>query len=108
MTRPIAIPATGEPKWIANCHCESCRRATGAPLTTYAGFRAERFAYVSGEPVRFQTGSEPMGRWFDVYALRVGRAAERRVAILFTDISAEKAAHPDRRTRVIPGGIPAT
>jgi hypothetical protein len=47
--------ATGAPKWIANCHCASCRRATGAPLTTYAGFATERFSLVAGAPERFQS-----------------------------------------------------
>jgi hypothetical protein len=51
----VRYRATGAPKWIANCHCASCRRSTGAPLTTYAGFPAARFAYVSGEPVRFRS-----------------------------------------------------
>jgi hypothetical protein len=49
----VRSAADGEPKWIANCHCESCRRAVGAPLTTYAGFPAERFAWTAGAPVRF-------------------------------------------------------
>ncbi|MBX9623456.1 MAG: PAS domain-containing protein [Gemmataceae bacterium] len=31
-----------------------------------------------------------MGRWFDVYAFRVGPADARRVAVLFTDITARK------------------
>ena len=51
----VRYRATGAPEWIANCHCDSCRRATGAPVTTYAGFPAERFAYVAGEPVRFHS-----------------------------------------------------
>ena len=51
----VRYRATGAPKWIANCHCDSCRRATGAPVTTYAGFPAERFAYVAGEPARFHS-----------------------------------------------------
>jgi len=47
---------------------------------------------LSGEPVRFESGSEAMGRWFDVYATRIGAAASLRVALLFSDISARKAA----------------
>jgi PAS domain S-box-containing protein len=50
----------------------------------------------TGDPVRFQNGSEPMGRWFDVYAFRVGPAEERRVAILFTDVTAAHAAARER------------
>jgi hypothetical protein len=51
----VGYRTTGAPKWIANCHCGSCRRATGAPLATYAGYPAERCAYVAGEPVRFHS-----------------------------------------------------
>jgi hypothetical protein len=49
----VRYAAAGTPRWIANCHCASCRRATGAPFATYAGFAAERFAWRSGAPVRF-------------------------------------------------------
>ena len=46
----------------------------------------------TGDPVRFEQGSDAMGRWFDVHALRVGDPALRRVAILFNDISARRGA----------------
>ena len=46
----------------------------------------------TGEPVRFENGSEAMGRWFDVHALRIGEPEEHRVAILFNDITARKTA----------------
>ena len=49
----VRYRAAGAPMWIANCHCESCRRATGAPMASYAGFAAERFAYTVGAPARF-------------------------------------------------------
>jgi len=49
----IRYRAAGEPLWVAHCHCESCRRATGAPLTTYAGFVAQDFAWTAGAPVTF-------------------------------------------------------
>ena len=44
----------------------------------------------TGEPVKFEDRSDSMGRWFDVYAFRVGRPEERKVAILFKDITAAK------------------
>jgi PAS domain S-box-containing protein len=44
----------------------------------------------TGEAARFENGSEAMGRWFDVYATRIGGNASRRVALLFSDISARK------------------
>jgi PAS domain S-box-containing protein len=51
---------------------------------------------LTGEASRFQNGSEAMGRWFDVYAFRVGSPAHRRVAILFTDITAARDAARER------------
>ena len=47
----------------------------------------------AGEPQRFvQEARYAEHRWFDVYAFRVGRPEERKVAILFKDISARKRA----------------
>ena len=42
---------------------------------------------LTGEAKRFDNHDPAMGRWFDVYALRVGDANDRRVAILFNNIS---------------------
>ena len=58
----------------------------------------ERYGRVAatGEPTRFQSGSEVMGRWFDVFAFRVGAPEGRRVALLFTDVSAQRAAARER------------
>jgi PAS domain S-box-containing protein len=50
----------------------------------------------TGESMRFEMGSTAMGRWFDVYALRVGEPHERRVALLFDDVSARKRADAER------------
>jgi PAS domain-containing protein len=45
---------------------------------------------LTGEPLRFERGSEHLGRWFDVYAFRVGEPSEARVAILLNDISTRR------------------
>jgi PAS domain S-box-containing protein len=47
----------------------------------------------TGEPERF-VGAAPSvgGRWFEVFAFRVGAPQQRQVAILFTDITARRAA----------------
>ncbi|MDN4036430.1 PAS domain S-box protein [Massilia sp. YIM B02443] len=44
------------------------------------------------EPVRFTEHSAAMGYWWDVYATPIGKPEERRIAILFTDITARRAA----------------
>ena len=48
---------------------------------------------VTGEPARFEGRAEALnGRWYEVYALRVGEPEQRRVAILFNDVTGRKAA----------------
>ncbi len=49
----------------------------------------------TGEPERFEEGSEAMGRFFDVYACRFGGPGSRRVALQFKDITARKQAEQD-------------
>jgi PAS domain S-box-containing protein len=50
----------------------------------------------TGESVHFQNGADPMGRWFDVHAFRIGAPEERQVALLFTDVTAARAAERER------------
>jgi PAS domain S-box-containing protein len=46
---------------------------------------------LTGESVRFVDEAQALdGRWFDVYAFRLGAPELRRVAILFTDITARR------------------
>ncbi len=46
---------------------------------------------LTGEPIRFVNEAKAMdGRWFDVYACRVGEPEHRRVAIIFNDITARR------------------
>ncbi|MES2465577.1 MAG: PAS domain S-box protein, partial [Armatimonadota bacterium] len=45
---------------------------------------------LTGEAVRLEDRAEAMGRWFDVYAFRVGAPGEHQVAVFFTDITARK------------------
>jgi PAS domain S-box-containing protein len=51
----------------------------------------------TGEPVRFEQESRPMGRWFDVYATRMGGPGSAKVALLFNDITDRKRAQEDLR-----------
>lgn len=45
---------------------------------------------LTGVPVRFENYAPAMNRWFDVYAQRVGAVHERKVALLFNNITTRK------------------
>lgn len=45
---------------------------------------------LTGEPKRFVEGSKAMGRWFEVFAFKIGDESSRQVAVLFTDITQRK------------------
>ena len=47
---------------------------------------------LTGEPRRFENPTRALGRFFEVYAFRVGRPEQRHVAILFNDITERKRA----------------
>ena len=51
----LAYEFKGEPGWVAHCHCDSCRRHTSSPLTTFLGVKKGDFRYVKGEPARFES-----------------------------------------------------
>jgi PAS domain-containing protein len=51
---------------------------------------------LTGEPTRLEQGSDAMGRWFDAFAFRVGRPEARHVAVLFSDVTAPRAAERER------------
>lgn len=51
---------------------------------------------LTGEPMRFTSHSPSMGRWFEVYAFRIGAPEELRVALLFNDVSHRVEAEQER------------
>jgi signal transduction histidine kinase len=51
---------------------------------------------ITGEPVRVEAPTASNGRWYDVYAFRIGRPDERRIAVLFNDVTAARTASVER------------
>ena len=43
----------GAPNWQVHCHCESCRRATAAPFTSFLGVPRDRFRWTAEAPATF-------------------------------------------------------
>lgn len=45
----------GAPVWIGYCHCESCRRATGAAAATHVGANLSDIEFVTGKLKLFES-----------------------------------------------------
>jgi hypothetical protein len=56
MCGAVRYEARGEPFSVAHCHCHSCRKHTGAPMVTLAGYKKEQVSF-SGEERRFYESS---------------------------------------------------
>lgn len=41
----VRFEAHGAPKFVANCHCQACRRATAAAFSTWVGFASEHISW---------------------------------------------------------------
>jgi len=51
----IRYRAAGKPTNESHCHCEICRRASGAAFVSWATFRTADFAFIKGRPARFDS-----------------------------------------------------
>ncbi|MBK6286731.1 MAG: GFA family protein [Gammaproteobacteria bacterium] len=48
----LRFRAEGDPRWVAYCHCASCRRHTASPVACFVNFRLEQLRF-SGERAQF-------------------------------------------------------
>lgn len=44
----IRFRTTGRPIWLSYCHCRDCRKASGAPITAFVGFRKDQVDTLKG------------------------------------------------------------
>jgi hypothetical protein len=54
----VRYRAWGKAYGITHCHCQTCRRASGAPFVTWAGFDADKFSFTRGEPNRYASSMQ--------------------------------------------------
>ena len=45
----------GKPNWVAYCHCESCRRNTSSPTTTFIGVGRDNYRFTKGETAFYES-----------------------------------------------------
>jgi hypothetical protein len=53
----IRYRAQGKAYGITHCHCKTCRRASGAPFVTWAGFDTGKFVFTQGHPASYASSS---------------------------------------------------
>ncbi len=63
MCRAVRYQCNGEPLTVAYCHCQDCRRHTGAPAVVWIVYDAEQVQYTTGTP-KIHESSPGVGRAF--------------------------------------------
>lgn len=53
----VRFGTTGAPKFVSNCHCVSCRKATGAAFSTWVGFDDNNVHWLTGEPAYYASSN---------------------------------------------------
>jgi len=56
----VRFVATGQPESVVWCHCESCRKHSGAPVSVFVAFKRDAYVVNEGQITKFN--SSP-GRW---------------------------------------------
>lgn len=51
----ISFEIDGTSDWVGHCHCESCRRASGSVMTTFAGFKLDQVRFTAARPSAYVT-----------------------------------------------------
>ena len=49
----VRFRAVGAPKWVLWCHCDSCRRHSGAPASVFVSFADDAVNITAGEVTKY-------------------------------------------------------
>lgn len=63
MCGAVRVRANGKPMGVVYCHCHDCRASSGAPVSLFAGYRAEQVEWSRGKPKGYRS-SETVVRSF--------------------------------------------
>jgi len=55
LCRAVRLRADGDPKWILWCHCQSCRKHSGAPASVFVCFEHSAYTVTKGEITKFNS-----------------------------------------------------
>ena len=60
----VRFVATGQPKGIYWCHCQSCRKHSGAPVSVFVAFERTVYTVTKGEVTKFDSSPGRTRRGF--------------------------------------------
>ncbi len=56
----VRYEVEGTPQHVALCHCNDCRKSSGAPMVAWAAFSEAEFRLTKGEPKTFNSSGKSM------------------------------------------------
>ena len=54
----VRFVATGEPIGVAWCHCQSCRKHSGAPVSVFVAYRRDAYTVTKGDITKFNSSPD--------------------------------------------------
>src|SRR5260370_28410608 len=51
----VRFVATGQQRWVAWCHCQSCRKHSGAPVSVFVACERAAYTVTNGEIIKFRS-----------------------------------------------------
>ena len=67
----------GPENWQAHCHCDSCRRNTASPFTTFLGVPLAAFRWTGAEPATYRSSPGVRRRFCAACGTPVAYEADR-------------------------------
>ena len=59
----VLYDAAGDPLWIAHCHFTSCRKTSGAPMVTWAGYKPSAVEWTKADPKDCSSSEDVLRRF---------------------------------------------
>jgi len=89
----IRFTINGQPRVSTNCHCENCRRATGAQAVAWTIVKRSDFQWEAGKPHRYKTDTGAFRTFCDSCGTSLTYETERRPDEI--DITTASLDHPE-------------
>jgi len=89
----IRFTINGEPRVVANCHCQNCRRAAGAQAVAWTVVKRADFKWETSQPRRYQTDTGAFRTFCDSCGTSLTYETDRRPDEI--DITTASLDHPE-------------